>query len=985
MSHNLRLLVVASICLLPALPAAYGNVLIAIPTDSPALRFGGEELSSALAETGKQTAVRVGRDGDITVRVARSAVRGGPEAFVVQRKGTRVEVTGGSSIGAMYGLLDVADSVRLGRSLDAVEARRARPFLPMRGIKWNMPFAGGAYAGGEGGGPGQWLWSRDFWEKFLTMMARSRYNVLTLWNGCPYHHLVRLDNIPEASDVPPEQIDANIAFFRWVTKRARDLGIRTYVITWNIHVSPSFAKERGIEAQGVDTPEVREYLRECVRALIDTYPDLTGIGTCPGERMRMTPQERQDFIADVYFGGMRRASRRVPFFLRYWQGDPHATARMLDRVKWPEPVYVSVKFNGEHMYSSPRFHLLDHNWLTMAKRRWKVFWHFRNDCIFRLKWADPDFVREAIQSCNAPYSCGFFWGSEGLKPGADASHRPAGAAYAKYDYEFERKAEMYRVWGRLSYDPDTPDEVLMLDYCRRYGRAGEDAFRALTQASRVIPLTTSFHWNYMNGDWRPEHNIGAWNTSHEQSIRNYRDQETFHSVKEYIFNATIDETLCNIPDFVAAEMNESALPKGQRSPIDAAQEILNAAQEANGLIASAREKLDGDDPDFACLEGDVRIAAELGRYYGWKILAAAHLGRLLVVGDRAAREPAVKLLTECADTWQRLTDLAAQQYPTRQWRDQLPQVAADIAYAKTVQPLPSRGRAWRVAAFDKPFETPDDVKQRVWNEAEARVFVEEGEAKGLGQWIARMNAALAHASIDLAKASGPPGAFGYLARTNYVAEADGIADLVVRTTCQGTVWLGTGAQRRSFDAGRPGVHFFSGAVNSGENLIQVMLFPGAAKRQARLALDVSVLPVHEIAARMECEKAQDLRPPMVVVKDPQCSGRACVHVPRNAGRGDDAEGNPIDHGCMLLPFSVERMGKYEVWVRVFWPATTANSYFIQVDEGAIVQFGQDEVFGRWHWVKARDTYSLAAGRHRLILRTRETDTRGDYVVIAPAR
>jgi len=982
----------ARLCpLLPAIPllafasgpTAMAGVTITLDTDSPALRFGAQELSAALTEKGIESSVEVGDRGDVVVRVEPSAVGDKAESFAIRNQGGRVEVTGGE-IGVMYGLLDLADSVALGRSLDQIEPKRARPFLPMRGIKWNVPLAGGAYAGAEGGRPGEWFWSRDFWEKHLAMMARSRYNVLTIWNGCPYHHLVRLDGIPDSTDLDPGQIDANIAFFRWVTGRARELGIDTYVITWNIHVPPSFAEAHGIEAAGVDTPEVREYLREAVRAMIDTYPDLTGIGTCPGEQMRMSAQEKQDWIADVYFEGLTRASRKVPLFLRYWQGDPQATAQMLDRVKWPEPVYLSVKFNGEHMYSSPRFHLLDRSWLTLADKRWKVFWHLRNDCLFRLKWGDPSFVRETIRNCRAEYSCGQFWGSEGLKPGTDGSHQPQSDGYAKYDYEFERKSEMYALWGRLSYDPDTPDEVLLIDYRRRFGDVAEDAFDALGQASRVIPLTTSFHWNYMNGDWQPECNIGSWNTSYEQSIRNYRDQETFHSVKEYVFNATIDERLCNIPDFVGAEMSGRPLPEGQLSPLDAAAEIIAAAEEAEASIDSAEANLGDADGEFACLAGDVRLSAELGRYYGKKIQAATHLGRLLIAADEQARKPGVELLSECAEHWRNVVSIAAEQYPTSRWRDQLPQVEADIEYARTVRPLVRHRTEWQVGALDRLVESVQALPPADWRRAESQVLVEEGEGRGLAPWLARMNATLGFGGVDLRDATGKPQAAAYLARRTYTADRAGHADILLRTELPAAAFL-NGELLGHFLRSKTGAHYLTTRVNEGANEVLVQVLAGDGTEDVRLGLEISVLPVHDIVARIECEAAERIEPPMMVASDSGCSGGACVSVPIDAGRGDDAEGNPVDRGRMVIPFSLDEAGDYDVWARVFWPATTANSYFIEVDESETVQFGQDETFGRWHWVKARDSYSLEPGPHRLVLRTRETNTLGDVVVIAPAQ
>jgi hypothetical protein len=961
-----------------AAAAASADLSIALSADSPALRFGAGELQRALEARGIVSKVAAAASGDITPRVDPSAVDGQAEAFVIRKDGDRIVVIG-DEIGAMYGLIDVGETVALG-GLESVEPKRARPFLAMRGIKWNLPLAGGAYAGAEGGRPGEWLWNRDFWEQFLQMMARNRYNVLTLWNGCPYHQLVHLDDIADATDVPREQIDANIEFFRWATRRARELGIQTHLITWNIHVPPSFAKAHGIEAAGVDSPEVRDYIRRAVRALIDTYPDLTVIGTCPGEQMKMSAQEKQDWIAGTYLAGMRDASRTVPFFLRYWQGDPAATATMLDREKWPAPVYVSVKFNGEHMYSSPRFHLQDHRWLDMAGKRWKVFWHLRNDCLFRLQWGDPEFVRATVRNCKAPYSCGFFWGSEGLKPGADSSHKPASDAYAKYEWEFLRKAEMYRLWGRLGYDPETPEDVLSLDYRRTFGSAAEESAEALAQASRVIPLTTSLHWNYMNGDWQPEYNTGSWNTSYEMSIRSFRDKESFHSVKEFIFNDVIDDSLCNIPDFVALQMTGRPLQPGRLSPLDAARQIVDAADAAESHIIAARQALGKADPEFACLEGDVRIQAELGRYYGKKIAAATDVARVMIAGDESARPEAVRLLEECARHWRNVADVGAEQYPTTNWRDQIPQVQADIEFARAVQPLPRMATTWQVAAVTAGAKLPEDAGKLTWRDVQTGPLVEEGEAQGLGPWLDRLNAALGAETVDLRRTAGAAGSAAFAVKRRFDAAAAGVADLVIRTDHPTTVWV-NGEPCGTAD--RPSC--LTAAVRQGANETLAEVRVPRDARATAFGLEVSVLPAAGIVARLECEKAEALTAPMVVAKDPGCSGGACVQVPRDAGRGDDAQGKPIEHGRMTFTFPVEEEGRYDVWVRVLWPATTANSYFIRMDDGEIAQFGQDEVFGRWHWVKSKDSYALKPGKHTLILRTRETNTRGDVIAIARAQ
>ena len=967
-----------AIALLPLLTSpGIADVTIALSSDSPALRFGAEELSAALTEVGETPLTVVGNEGDVVVRIDPSRAA---ESYAVRRGGERIEVTG-DEIGAMYGLLDVSETVTLGRGLAAVKALRRKPFLAMRGIKWNLPLSGGYYAGGEGGRLGEWLWSRDFWEEHLRMMARNRYNVLTLWNGCPFHHIVHLDHIAGSTDLPREQVDANIDFLRWATGRARELGIRTHLITWNIHIPPSLAEELGVEAKGVDTPEVREYTREAVKAVVETYPDLTAVGTCPGENMPMIAREKQEWIADTHLEGVRRASRTTPFFLRYWQGDPVETARMLDNEDWPEPVYLAVKFNGEHMYSSTQPHLQDQRWLSSASGRWKVFWHLRNDCIFRLKWGDTDFARETLRNCRADYSCGFFWGSEGLKPGADGYHHPDSREFARYPWEFQRKSEMYRTWGMLGYDPETPDDVVFVDYHRRFGDAAPDAIAALKQASRVIPLVTSFHWNYMNGDWAPETNTGSWNTNHEATIRNWRDpEESFHSVKEFIWNHTIGGGLLSIPDSVAIDNAMIPLGPGSTTPEMAAAEIIDASGEAMRHIELAQAELQEPDAHFRCLQDDVRLHSLLGEYYGNKILAATDLAWVLITGDEDHRRPAVNHLQECAETWERLIEVAARQYSASRWSDNLDQVEADIEYARTVQPIPRQSVTWEVAGYDRLPESPMALRMLDWQEVELSRLLDRGEGAGLTEWIARLDDWMRLDRIDLGAACGRDWRV-YHASRSFTAPSDGMADVTLRGEARGELHLGEGGPVAFAPEDRTRHYLLQ--VREGPQPLWAEIPNGQGAASRTFGLNIAFLPVTEVVAQFECESAE-LREPMTVVSDPSCSGGAYVHSPAHAGRGDDAEGDPVEHGRMTFTMEVPEGGDYDIWVRCLWPATTANSYFIEVDDGDTVQFGQDERFGVWHWVKARHPYHLSPGEHEIALRTRESNTLGDMLLLAPA-
>lgn len=57
--------------------------------------------------------------------------------------------------------------------------------------------------------------------------------------------------------------------------------------------------------------------------------------------------------------------------------------------------------------------------------------------------------------------------------------------------EIKRDWFSYRLWGRLSYNPQTPDKVFVNEMSNRYPNVnGQELFDAWTAASRGVPLAT---------------------------------------------------------------------------------------------------------------------------------------------------------------------------------------------------------------------------------------------------------------------------------------------------------------------------------------------------------------------------------------------------------------------------------------------------------------------------------------------------------------
>jgi hypothetical protein len=84
------------------------------------------------------------------------------------------------------------------------------------------------------------------------------------------------------------------ALFHGIFRLAKERAIDTYIIPFNIFVSPEFSKAHHVTMDNLqhdffvkgDTSElVKRYTRECVTQMLQEYPEITGMGLTLGEGM----------------------------------------------------------------------------------------------------------------------------------------------------------------------------------------------------------------------------------------------------------------------------------------------------------------------------------------------------------------------------------------------------------------------------------------------------------------------------------------------------------------------------------------------------------------------------------------------------------------------------------------------------------------------------------------------------------------------------
>lgn len=640
------------------------DVTIAYPTDSRRVEYGVTALLEALGEAG----IPARRSGCVDHADVRIGVGDAPEAvaaegFAIDVAGEVLTVAGADPAGAMYGCLEIADHVRRHGSLDAVPRGITNPTVAFRAVKFNLPWD--PYRPGEQTEIHAST-CRDvrFWRRFLDMMARNRFNALTLWNLHPFPYLIRPTGYPEACPFDDETLDDWQSFWRTVFRLASDRGIETYLLNWNIVVSPAFAAAYDVDRFNDRSELVREYTRTCVSEVLDAYPLLDGLGVSLCDWMEgMSPREKQAWFEETFLAGIDAASRPVKLLDRSVLTESiDAMRETIDRAAGIENVAeirVPTKFNWSHGHSTTALEMthdygtgeVDDALWDPPPEQYSIAWTVRNEDVFVLRWGDPDFVREHLAANHEPlaYVDGYVIGSEGNVPAVDLAHDDPDHAAGLY--AFERQWIFWTVWGRLLYDVETPDDTFADLLASRYGLdAGDELLEAIRLGSTVPEEIASFYagtWDYTlyaEGMLAPAASRGP-----------HDDASAFISIDELIAHEPLDSSYVSIPAYVAGERDGVTPPA-------LADRIERRATRTLTLADQVRGRCGQTDGELRCTIEDVAAWGHLGHYVAAKLRGGVALETYRTGGDADDRAEAVAQLRAARDHWDRLVAVTDAHY-----------------------------------------------------------------------------------------------------------------------------------------------------------------------------------------------------------------------------------------------------------------------------------------------------------------------------------
>jgi hypothetical protein len=493
------------------------SVLIRFNQASPQQQYAAGVLYKIFI---KKPANSVPRAASFTIDLTIDSITLSPESFEIVPSGKTIKITGGDERGLIYGALSLAEDTRNGILLKDCKPKKEKPFLPFRAIKYDLPWDTyrHSYALSL---HDQTCRDTAYWKSFLDMMAENRFNSLTLWNLHPYTFLIKPRNFPEASPWTDTEMKEWQTLFHTIIRMAKERAIDTYIVPFNIFVTPEFAKAHNVAmdnlnhdyfVRGDTSAIIKLYTRECVTQMLNEYPDLTGIGLTLGEGMAgMTPEQREDWMNETIIEGMRLANRksklihRIPFSSTTGSlGVTSIETEKLTRKAIEEeaslgftegPIWADLKFNWSHAHSTTKLikvhggKLYD-TYFKPNPTAYKIVWTARNEDFFCLRWGVPSFVREHIKQNMQAYSGGYIIGSETYIPAKDYFSKDS--VHLPWKYAFERQWLFYKLWGRLLYDPNTSDAAFNAEFLHRYGKQGNHLLAASALAGSTALRIASY-------------------------------------------------------------------------------------------------------------------------------------------------------------------------------------------------------------------------------------------------------------------------------------------------------------------------------------------------------------------------------------------------------------------------------------------------------------------------------------------------------------
>ena len=689
------------------LMACTKNLSVQIEYDKsiPQLQFAIEEIEKA-GNAANMNFSTPNPDVTINFKLDNSL---GWEEYIISREGKAVSVKGGNANGLMYAGLELAELIQDGKNLAKIETIEGKPYMPYRGIKFNIPLDARTPSYDDTGDAAQknilTMWDFNYWKNYLDNLARYRYNLLTLWSLHPYPSMVR---VPGFEDVALDDVcvytnpithtinkdwnnegihdpanlkvvkkitmDEKIEFWKKVFKYAEDRGIAIHMYHWNVYVMAAEGKY-GIEWKQESQTTV-DYTRESVKQFLLTYPNIKGIGVTAGEHINRNVKGKystENWIWLTFGQAIKEAQKINPDINPEFIFRQHITN--LDLISeafkdYGKPVDTEFKYSRARMFSTNT-----PPWFDRIYRRYveeygvKVWMNLRNDDIFTFRWGDPVYAQEFIKNMPRELMAGYFWGPDGYIYARDFSSKNAEKLP---EFEIDKQWYLFMIFGRTGYNPNLTESFYINRIKNHFPEVNaKKLYDTWRYTSDVISWLEKIHFKQNDAEFLAESCFDLWR---------------FHDINQFARIPCLPEQgVSSIGDFV---LNGKA--EGELTPFEVADKLNIASY---NLLKGASSIKAGKNLELEQTLGDLKALGYLAKYYALKISAATNLSLFRLNGIEENKTVAINELEQALEVWKDYAKTATEYYLPQlmartqmlDWDATIPLVTEDINIARAAE------------------------------------------------------------------------------------------------------------------------------------------------------------------------------------------------------------------------------------------------------------------------------------------------------------
>jgi hypothetical protein len=645
------------------LPAA--ALFLAVTAWAGPVEFGRQQLAAAQQKAGLEQSA-----ADIPVKISPA---GGPESYTIRLDGRSAAIKAGDAAGAMYGLLELAERVRLGGAGACARGKiTGRPFLRDRGLNvfltlpWDYQNNCTDDAPEALVDPQRWWFQNDaYWRMLFDSMARHRLNWLDLhgaWDievtSAPnlYAYFIQSDLYPEVG-VAPEIKARNLQQLNKVIDMAHQRGIRVSLMAYEARLTiPQKPKVPYPNTEAV----AYAYTREVVGKMIRQAPHLDAIAYRIGE------SGKSESFFRCYQEAVQASGRDIPLLTRTWlarksqilplaqASDNYSSQIKYDGEQWGPPYFVAGgRMAAWHSYSFENY--LSYSGAGPAAKMWpgnraqggrpwpsepyKEVWQVRANGTHRIfPFYEPDWVRRSIEDMKIGTAAGFTVEPLNAYYPDSPRYYTANPQDLYTPWILERDEPYLMLWGRLGYDPGTPDSAFQLWFSDTFGAQGGAIAGAWKTASRIVP--TAFNLYSLGPDHRdhnPEMELGG-------DVEAFIAGEPFDTFSLMSVKESLSWLALGLKDGRAANCAFAGRLTNDAAQIRSAVAAINEA----GFSESAAKR-------WKELRSAMLMLSHLGDYYAGRLESAYWQG----LGDQHRGDysaPAAAALGQSLEAWRQLSD-----------------------------------------------------------------------------------------------------------------------------------------------------------------------------------------------------------------------------------------------------------------------------------------------------------------------------------------